>query len=82
MGTIPVPDYYGFWCLHKFGMPTSWRAHVPTVETAESRSGEFFRAVNGQKIFNEGSKIVSLLVKEGVRRDTRFISCEVAKALG
>ena len=63
-------------------MPTSWCAHVPTVEIAESRSGEFVRAANGQKIFNEGSKIVSLMTKEGVKRDMKFTSCEVPKEPG
>ena len=52
------------------------------METAESKSSEFFRAANGQKIFNEGNETVSLMTKEGVRRDMKFTSCEVAKALG
>ena len=62
-------------------MPTNWCPHVPVVETTESR-GEFFRAANGQKIFNEGSKIVSLMTKEGVKRDMKFTSCELVKTLG
>ena len=44
-------------------MPTSWCPHVPTEETIESRAGELFRAANGQKIYNEGTKISSLMIK-------------------
>lgn len=63
-------------------MPISWCPHVPTEETTESKSREFFRAANGQKIYNEGTKTVSLMTKEGVMRDMKFTSCEVSKALG
>ena len=63
-------------------MPTSWCTHVPVEEAQESKSGEFFRVANGEKIFNEGKKTISLMTKEGVRRDMRFTSCEVSKALG
>ena len=63
-------------------MPTSRCPHVPTEGTTESRAGEFFRAANGQKIYNEGTKIVSLMTKEGVMRDMKFTSCELSKALG
>ena len=63
-------------------MPTSWCPHVPTEETSESRSGEIFRAANGQNIFNEGRKTASFMTKGGVRRDMHFTSCEVSKALG
>ena len=63
-------------------MPTSWCTHVLVEETNESKSGEFFRAANGEKIFNEGKKTISLMTKEGVCRDMRFTSCEVSKALG
>ena len=49
-------------------MPTSWCPHVPIEETPESQSGEYFRAANGDKIFNEGRKIVSLMAEEGVKR--------------
>lgn len=63
-------------------MPTHWCPHVPTVEIAEPESREFFRAAKEQKNFNEGSKTVLLMTKEGVKLDMGFISCEVAKALG
>lgn len=64
------------------GMPTACCSHVPTEETQESKAGELFRAANGEKIYNEGQKIVSLMTKEGVMRDMRLTSCEVSKALG
>lgn len=63
-------------------MPTNWCPHVPTEETKESQAGEYFRAANGEKIFNEGRKSVSLMTREGIMRDIKFTSCEVAKALG
>ena len=63
-------------------MPTSWCPHVPTEETNESKANEFFRAANGEKIYNEGKKVVSLMTREGVQRDMKFTACEVAKALG
>ena len=65
-----------------FVMPTSWCTHVATEETNESRAGEDFRAASGEKIFNEGRKVVSFMTKEGLMRDMRFTTCEVAKALG
>ena len=63
-------------------MPTSWCKHVPVEETDKSRAGEFFRAANGQKIFNEGRKLVTLMIREGTRRDMNFTACDVSKALG
>ena len=42
----------------------------------------YYRAANGQKIFNDGRKTVSFMTKEGVMRDMNFTSCEVSKALG
>ena len=63
-------------------MPSSWCPHVPTEETTESKAGEFFRAANGEKTVNEGKKVVSLMAREGVTRDMKFIACEVSKALG
>ena len=63
-------------------MPTAWCQHVPTQETKESKAGEFFRAANGEKIYNEGRKVLSMMTREGVVRDMNFTSCEVSKALG
>ena len=51
-------------------MPIAWCPHVPTEETPESKAGEFFRAANGQTIYNEGTKIVSLMIKEGEMRNS------------
>ena len=63
-------------------MPTSWCDHVPLKETPQSQAGEFFRAANGQKIHNHGEKVVSMITKEGAKRDMRFTVCDVSKALG
>ena len=63
-------------------MPTSWCKHVPIEETDKSKAGEFFRAADGRKIFNEGRKLVILMTREGIRRDMNFIACDVSKALG
>ena len=63
-------------------MPITWCHHVPIEETKESQAGEFFRAANGENICNEGKKVVSLMIREGVMRDMNFTSCEVSKAFG
>ena len=63
-------------------MPTSWCSHVPIQETPQSKAGEFYRAANGQKIYQEGERIVSMMTQEGSMRDMRFTVCEVSKALG
>ena len=63
-------------------MPIAWCQYVPTQETRESKAGEFFRAANGDKIYNEGKKVVSLMTREGIVRGMNFTSCEVSKALG
>ena len=55
---------------------------MEATSTPQSRAKEYFRAANGEKIFNEGRKIVSLMTREGIMRDMNFTSCEVAKALG
>ena len=44
-------------------MPSRWCQHVPVEETKESNSGEFFRAANGEKIYTEGRKVVSLMTR-------------------
>ena len=62
-------------------MPTSLSARA-NGETNESRANESFRAANGDKIYNEGKKVVSFMAREGVHRDMKFTACEVAKALG
>ena len=63
-------------------MPQSWCEHVPIRETPQSKSGEHFRAANGQKIQNQGVKRVSMMPTEGTIRDMRFTVCDVSKALG
>ena len=63
-------------------MPTNWCDHVPLRETQASKSSEFFRAANGQKIHNHGERVVSMMTREGAMRDMKFIVCDVSKALG
>ena len=63
-------------------MPTSWCNHVPTTETPQSKAGDFYRAANGNKIYHEGERVISMMTQEGSLRDMRFTVCDVAKALG
>ena len=63
-------------------MPTGWCEHVPIRETQQPKSGEFFRAANGQKIHNHGERVVSMMTREGAMRDMSFTVCSVTKALG
>ena len=63
-------------------MPTSWCNHVPIYETPQSKAGEYYRAANGNKIFHEGERVVSMMTQEGSMRDMRFTVCDVSKVLG
>ena len=63
-------------------MPTNWCQHVSLRETPQSQAGEFSRAANGQPIHNHGEEVVSIVTKEGAKRDMRFTICDVSKALG
>ena len=42
-------------------MPTSWCNHVPLNETPQSRSGDYYRAANGSKIYHEGERVISMM---------------------
>ena len=63
-------------------LPLSWCAHVQTTETDASRRGEHYTAANGGKIYNRGDKIVTMMSREGHKRNTKFTSCDVERALG
>ena len=63
-------------------LPTDWCQHIDLLKTPQSEAGEFFRAANGKKIFNEGQRLVSMMTKEGAMRDMNFTVCSVTKALG
>ena len=53
------------------------------MSTPQSEAGEYFRAANGETIYNRGQKVITMMTKEGVRRDMKFTACkEVTKALG
>ena len=45
-------------------MKTSWCNHVPLQGTPQSRSGEYYRAANGNRIYHEGERAVSTLTQE------------------
>ena len=93
-----APEWYATWRVNSgracyfqviidsgacaFVMPTEWCPHVDIMSTPQSRSKEFFRAANGQKIYDEGQKMVTMMTKEGTKRDMRFTVCDVSKALG
>ena len=63
-------------------MPSGWCQHVPLQRTPQSEAREFFRAANGNKIYNEGQRAVSMMTREGSWRDMKFTVCDVSKALG
>ena len=62
-------------------MPQEWCPHVPTIQTPQSEQGEYCRAANGNKIFNQGQKMVTMVTQEGAQRDIKFTVCDVSKAL-
>ena len=62
-------------------MPQDWCPHVPTVPTPQSEQGEYFRAANGNNIYNHGEKMVTMMTQEGAKRDMKFTVCDVSKAL-
>ena len=63
-------------------VPSGWCAHLPLRETQQSRAGEYFRAANGQKIHNQGERVVSMMTKDGNMRNMKFTACDVSNALG
>ena len=44
-----------------FVMPTIWCSHVPIRELPQSKAGDFYRAANGNKIYHEGEKVISMM---------------------
>ena len=63
-------------------MPIGWCEHIFMTRTPQSEAGEFFRSASGQKIFNHGQKTISMMTREGSKRDMKFTVCDVSKALG
>ena len=63
-------------------MPFNWCTHVPLRPTPQSEANEYVKAANGQKIYNDGQRMVTSMTKEGTNRDMNFTVCEVSKALG
>ena len=52
------------------------------MKIQQSEVGESFRSASGQEIYNQGQRVVSLMTKEGGRRDMKFTVCGVSRALG
>ena len=63
-------------------MPAGWCNYVPFRETPQSKAGAFYRAANGNRIYHEGERIVSMMIQEMSLRDMKFAVCDVTKALG
>ena len=63
-------------------IPTTWCEHVPLLRIPQAEAGEFFRSASGQKIYNHGQKTISMMIREGSKRDMKFTVCDVSKALG
>ena len=61
---------------------TTWCEHVPLVKIPQAEVGEFFRSASGQKIYNHGQRTISMMTREGSKRDMKFTVCDVSKALG
>ena len=62
-------------------MPQDWCPHVPTVPTPQFEQGDYFRAANGSKIYNQGQKKVTMMTQEEAQRDMKFTICDVSRAL-
>ena len=63
-------------------MPLSWCAHTETRPTEASEKAQHFTAANGGKIYNMGEKVVTMMSREGHKRNMKFTSCGVERALG
>ena len=63
-------------------MLIDWCPHVDITSAPQSRAKEYFRAVNGNKVYNEGQKLVTMMTREGTKRDLKFTVCDVSKAIG
>ena len=51
-------------------------------ETPRFQAGEYVKAANGERIYNEGQRMITMMTQDGTKRDMRFIVCGVSKALG
>ena len=56
-------------------MSTRWCSHVPTKETSESKADEFFRAANGEQIYNEGKETTYSALVWALGPKTTIICC-------
>ena len=52
------------------------------ISTPQSQARQYFRAANGHKTYNEGQNMMTMMTREGTKRDMKFIVCDVSKAFG
>ena len=63
-------------------MPEKWCEHVQLHETEASKRGIYYTAANGHRIYNKGERQVTMLSREGDRRNMKFQVCDVERPLG
>ena len=63
-------------------IPLSWLGSHPIEESPDSRAGAYYTAANGERIDNEGQRILTLVTSEGIIRKMTFQVCKSSKALG
>ena len=56
-------------------IPLSWLGSHPIEESPDSRAGAYYTAANGERIDNEGQRILTLATSEGVVRKMTFQVC-------
>ena len=62
-------------------MPCNWCTHAPLKSTAQSDVNAYFKAANGDNIYNEGQRMVTRMGNEGARRDMTSTACGSVTAL-
>ena len=82
MGVITFPRDHRFRGLRIRDAQRMVPARATTKKNPQSEARGFFRAANGNKIYNEGQRDVSMMTREGSWRDMRLTVCDVSKALG
>ena len=64
-------------------LPKDWFENYKTTPGVGSKSGEWWKAANGGRIYNLGEKKLNLLSLDGgIERTMKFQVAEVGKALG
>ena len=60
----------------------TWCEDAPTQPTPQSEAKESIRAANGNKTYNKGRRVISMMAREGAMRDINLIICAVTQAFG